>query len=167
MIEVVISLGIFVFAIMGIFALLPIGLESNRVSTDEARAADLLTLLEADLRNTSPALSAGKSQLFGLPLPYKTVSGKTVINTSLTTNALNSTGLNVDDTLVAYTSTNPRPLYQLSVIYTYIPAAGSLAPIRARLIVNWPAINPTTINQLASFGIVTGFVETYVTIPPP
>jgi len=168
LIEVVVSLAIFVFAILGVFSLLPIGIKSNKVSTEEARAADLLTLLEADLRNTSPALAAGKSQYFGLPLPYTTNSaGKTVLNTSLTANTLNSIGLNDDDTVAAYSSTNPRPLYQLSVIYTYLPTAGSLAPIRARLIVNWPAINPANVNQLTSSSNVVGFVETYVTIPAP
>lgn len=162
----VVALAIFTFAILAVFGLLPIGIKSNKVSTEEARAADLLTLLEADLRNTSPALASGTSRFFGLPLPYKIVSGTVGFNTTLSVNTLNTTGLKEDDTVVSV-GTNPPPRYQLSVVYTHLPSAGGLDPIRARLMVSWPAVTATNASQLTSASNVAGYVETYATFPAP
>lgn len=171
LIEVVLALGIVAFAMLTVIAFLPIGIKSNQISTDETRAANILTLLEADLRTPS---TTGTSQFFGgIKPPYSmdAATGQSTWNGSLPSiNSLskdNSTGIQEDGTLLSYTSINPRPRYQVSVIYTYIPSTGSLAPIRARLIVNWPAMNTTDITKLTSPTAVAGFVETYVAFPAP
>ena len=171
MVEIVLALGIVAFALLALMALLPVGIKSNQISTEETQAACILTTLEADLRNTHPAANNGLSQLLGLTLPYQTnASNQISVNTALALNkvsSLYSVGVNDDGTPVAYTSTAPRPRYQASVIYTQAPAANSLTPVHARLIVNWPPCTGTTPAQLTSAASVSGFVEAYVTFPQP
>ncbi len=81
LVELVLALSLFTFAIVIIAALLPVGIASNKASSEETQGAVLLTTLEADLRNSWPGANSGKSQIFGLTLPYKIASGgKTVLN---------------------------------------------------------------------------------------
>ncbi len=171
MVEIVLALGIVAFALLTLIALLPAGMKSNQNSTEETQAISLLTTLEADLRNTHPAANNGLSQLFGLALPYQIGSNnRLTVNTTLETNrvsSLYSVGVKDDGTTIDYTSTNLRLRYQASIIYTQVPAANSLTPIHARLIVNWPPCNATEPSALISPGKVRGFVETYVTFPQP
>lgn len=167
LVEVVLALGIMAFCLVPLLALLPAGMKSNQVSAEEIRAVNLLTVLEADLRNTHPAANQGKSQLFGLALPYVTNASGLALNPALVTNTVssaNSIGLQDDETPTNYAA-SPRPRYQASVIYTSVPASGK-APTEARLIVNWPATNTIFPRDLVS-GNGGGFVETIVTFPAP
>ncbi len=169
LVEVVLALGIMAFCLMALIALLPMGIKSNQISAEEIRAVNLLGLLEADLRNTHPSANSGKSRLFGLALPYSTnADGSTACNLSLPTNSVSastSTGLQDNEMPISYTA-NPRPRYQASVIYSSLPAAGSLAPFQARLVINWPATNTTSPRELTT-GLGGGFVEASVTFPAP
>lgn len=169
LIEVVLALGIMSFALLSVMALLPIGIKSNKISTEETFAVNLLTTLEEDLRGTHPLANSGNSQIFNLKMPYVLTAGRPVFNTSLAANTLAS-GYTIGMTDTGVTSSisaTVRPRYQVSVIYTKIPAAGSLASAEARLIVNWPALSTTTVSQLTSLSNVEGYVETYVAFPAP
>lgn len=172
MVEIVLALGIVAFALLALIALLPTGIKSNQISTEETQAASILTMMEADLRNTHPSANYGKSQLFGLTLPYSMdANNRTVLCTTLATNTISSlysVGVLNDGSSVAYTSVTPRPRYQASVIYTQVSTgANSLTPVHARLIVNWPPVNATQPAQLTSLSSVRGFVEAYVTFSQP
>lgn len=173
LVEVAMALGVVSFALLSLVALLPVGIKTNQISAEETRAAYLLSTLEADLRNTHPLAKAnGTSRLFSLTLPYRMDANGTrvVQNTAVLLNTLSasySTGLNEDATTLSYASTSPRPRYQATVLYTQVPTAGSGAPIHARLIVNWPAVNTTDITKLTSLKTVLGYVEIYVTFPAP
>jgi len=169
MIEVAIALGVISFALLSVVALLPQGINSNRVSGEETRAVCILSAMEADLRNTHPAASNGVSRLFGFQLPYGTnASGGYVINPSLTpTTSLGAgftTGLNDSELPVPLT---PRPRYQASVLYTEIPPAGSTSSVKARLVVNWPPVSETTIAAVTDTAKTSGVVETIVSFPTP
>lgn len=170
LVEVAISLGIASFALLSIVALLPIGVRTNQISTEETRASFILTAVEADLRNTHPSLNGGKSRCYGLMLPYTlNAAGRLTLNRLVPLNTLSTDttiGLGENEMPLALT-TVPRPRYQVSVIYTQVPAAGGLAPIEARLIVNWPAVNTTAVAKLSSLTNVNGYVEAYVTFPAP
>lgn len=171
LVEVVMALGIVSFALVSLVMLLPIGVKTNKISSEETRASLILTSLEADLRNTHPEANGGKSLLYGLPLPYVVSNSQLILNTTLTPNSLsplNSIGLTDYAQTVAISSLPPAR-YQASVIYTKISTANSTssAPIQARLIVNWPAINTTSVSRLTTEPSVAGFVETYVTFPAP
>ena len=172
LVEMALALGIATFALVSLLALLPVGIKTNQVSTEETRAVFLLSALEADLRNTHPqATGNGTSQLFGLVLPYKmdALGARTAANTAVPMGLVSpacSVGLNDDEKPVPY-SGSPRPRYQATVLYTKVPAAGSSAPIQARLIVNWPAVPDANPAKLTSLKSVAGYVEAYVTFPAP
>lgn len=164
LVEVTIALGIVVIAILSVIGLLSVGIRSNRISVEETRASTLLTLLETDLRNTRAG--SGTSSLYGLPLPYATnASGQVIFNPALVDGSFFSIGLTDAETATTVAA-SPRPRYQASVVYTRIPAADSLLPLEARLIVNWPATNTSNPSGLTGAG-VSGWVDGLVTFPAP
>ena len=69
LVEIALALGVIAFALLSVVALLSTGVKSNEISVEETRATAILTLLEADLRNTSPAYNS-TSAIYHLPLPY-------------------------------------------------------------------------------------------------
>jgi len=170
LVEVVIALAVFAFALLSILALLPMGLKSNRASTEEVRATCILTALEADLRNTHPLENNGKSKYFGLALPYTIdASGRVTLNHTLSTNTLSadtSVGLDENEQPAGVPLPPTLPL-QVSVLYTRVPANGSQGPIEARFIVSWPWRNTTDPVALTAPGNTGGFVESYVSFPAP
>jgi type II secretory pathway pseudopilin PulG len=162
LVEVTIALGIAVFAILSVVGLLSVGILSNRISIEETRASTLLTILEADLRNTLPG--TGLSGLYGLPMPYATNAGGEVVrNPALMAGTLGSTGVDGSGQPVPL-SASPPSAFQASVVYVRIPPTGSLLPTEARLIVNWPGTNSTNVEAL---GRTTGMVEALVSFPAP
>jgi len=162
--EIVLAIGLVALVLVSLLGLLPLGSKLNQASAEETRALNILTCLEADLRNARSANSR-----FGLPLPYVVdAAGKTTFNPllfspPLSTGALSTKGLQEDETPVTGTSVSGH--YQVSVIYTTIPAPGSLLPVEARLIVNWPPLNTTAVQDLVSKSL--GHVESFVTFPAP
>jgi hypothetical protein len=171
LVEVALALGIMAFALLSILALLPIGVKSNQISAEEARAVNLLGLLEADLRNTHPSANAGKSLLFGLSLPYGVSSSgdyqwAVTAKTSSLQSGINTAGLDEGERVVPLTGTE-RARYQASVIYTVVPAPGSLEVLQARLVVNWPSVPNPSMADLTDPSKVRGWVETLVNFPSP
>jgi uncharacterized protein (TIGR02598 family) len=166
MVEVALALGVVAFALLSLLALLPLGVKSNQISAEETRAAFILTQLETDLRDTHPLLADGRSAQFKLPLPYQAdADGNWSANASLLDKKLYTTGLDEAELPVALSS-SPRPRYQVSVIYT-LPAAGSSRPVKARLVVNWPAVNTSQAAALADPAQVSGYVEAFASFPMP
>ena len=164
LVEVSLAIGIAVIALLSVVGLLSVGIRNNRISVEETRASFLLTLVEADLRNTMPG--SGVSGLFGLPLPYATnTAGGVIVNPSLEQGKVYTTGL-TDAEIPASVSSSPRPRYQASVIFTRLPAQDSLLPIAARLVVNWPAVVATNAAALTG-SAVSGSVEGLVTFSAP
>ncbi|MFA7344203.1 MAG: hypothetical protein WC003_07875 [Terrimicrobiaceae bacterium] len=167
LVEIVLAIGIIGFALVTIMALLPVGAGSNQDSAEATRAAGILTLLEADLRNTHPFSNNGKSRLFGLPLPYAVVAGNVALNSSLPTNVAETAGLDDAENPVPSPVTGLTP-YQASVIYTQVPTnASGPAPILARLVVGWPARSGATVTDLTDASKIRGYVETCTSFPAP
>ncbi|HEY8966004.1 MAG TPA: hypothetical protein VIM58_06150 [Candidatus Methylacidiphilales bacterium] len=143
-------------------------MKTNQATSEETRAADLLTAVEADLRNS--AESGGRSRLFGLASPYvRDASGRLVFNTSLPGSSSlvegqTTVGLKGDETVAPLRS---LPRFQIAVFYVQVPAAGSLQPIQARLVADWPCRNATDAKSFAGIPKAGGRVETYVTFPAP
>lgn len=167
MVEVALALGIFAFALLAILALLPLGIKSNFISAEESRAICILSAVEADLRNSDPA--GARSQIFGFLLPYSTnAAGRIQFNNAVAspTAALGdgvTTGLDDGERPVPVAG---RPRFQASVIYTSVPG-GSLLPLQARLVVNWPAVADTALSAVTESATVSGCVETLVSFPAP
>ena len=62
-VEVTLALGVAAFCLLAIFGLLPVGLSANQATVQQTEAANLATLVEADLRST-PA-GSGTSASYG------------------------------------------------------------------------------------------------------
>lgn len=171
LVEVVLALGIVVFVLLTLLALLPMGVQTNRVSAEETRAACLLTLLESDLRNSHPLAGGGRSLRFGLTLPYvyDAASGRVTVNPNLALDTVSSdysVGLDGDEKILA-AGAAARPVYQATVLYTRMPDRAAGAPVEARLVVNWPGLATADPRALTATGKVSGFVESYVSFPAP
>ena len=164
LVEVAIALGILGFVIVSVVGLLSAGLKSNQVSLEETRGALMLTMLEADLRNTHPALSNNVSAIFHLPLPYTTNTDGYIFNTNKAGDFY-TTG--VDDSEQPTGLGGKRPRYQVSITYLEVPPTNSVRPITARLVVNWPGINATNSTDVLSSANVRGAVESIVSFPAP
>ncbi len=168
LIEVVVALGLAAFALLSLMVLLPVGMKTNQASSEETQAADLLTAVEADLRNS--ATTSGRSHLFGLVGPYMlSSSGRLVLNpaakaASTLAEGQTTIGVKGDETVVALAG---LPHFQASVVYIQAPSSGSLLPIQARLIINWPGRNLNNPKFLADPSKVSGHVEAYVTFSAP
>jgi type II secretory pathway pseudopilin PulG len=164
LVEVAIALGILGFVIVTVVGLLSVGLKSNQVSLEETRAALMLTLLEADLRNTHPGLNGNVSALFQLPLPY-------ITNTEGYGFAAHQAGdfytTGVSDSEQPTNLTGPRPRFQASITYLEVPPANSVKPIIARLVVNWPGTNTSNASDVLNSAGVRGAVESIVSFPAP
>ncbi len=173
LVEVALALGVIGFALLAIIGLLGSGVDSNRISIEETRAAAILTMLDADLRNTNPI--AGKSAIYGLIPPYANASATTARAFNPAAGSagagqpplLSTTGLS-DAELPVNFSSNPVTRYQCSVVYYTAPTTGQVTPLRARLVVSWPGLatnaNAADVTNRAK---VKGYVETNVSFPAP
>jgi len=73
LIEVVIAMGIVTFGLVTVFALLPVGLQLVRESTDESIATGILTMIVSDVRaEITPATVTPR---FQIPLAGGTTAG--------------------------------------------------------------------------------------------
>ena len=74
LVEVTLALGIAAFCLIAVFGLMPVGVQTNRNSTSQTAAANIISAVVADLR-TMPKTSgtwAGVSVQFGIPLQPST-----------------------------------------------------------------------------------------------
>ena len=120
MVEVTLALGIAAFSLVTIFALLPIGLNTNRNAGEQVASSKLLAGISADLRGTPSA--ATSSPLFGIAIPASTAS-------STTTLFFNSSG--------QHTSALANDSRYRAVI-TFSPNSSSAASF-ATIRLTWPA----------------------------
>lgn len=168
LVEVSLALSIIALAMVTLFALLPMALRSNQISTQESRAAFLLTMIEMDMRNSTTLGNQSESPLYGissLHLPYSSkVSLRQVdINPALDTSSTYTYFLNENEECGQSLTDVPRPTYRLTIRYTNVPPPSSLTPALARLTLTWPAnVDPDENPQR-----VQGRVDTVVSFPVP
>jgi type II secretory pathway pseudopilin PulG len=164
LVEVALALGVIAFVLIGVTGLLVAGVNSNKTSVEEIRATHILTLVESDLLNSIPGAD-GLSLLFSLPSPYAPDSTGTrlISRQSLVPGKLYTVQLGENERPVSAAETGR---FRVSVIFTHIPPAESLAPVEARLIVNWPPLqNPTEATIIDR--TQASYVETRVAFPIP
>ena len=66
--EVTIALGVAAICLIGIFGLLPIGLQTDQNATEQSRALGISSVVIADLRAT-PGSGSGTSPQLGISIP--------------------------------------------------------------------------------------------------
>jgi uncharacterized protein (TIGR02598 family) len=173
LVEVVVAIGIVAFAILALVALLPIGLHAVRNSTEEIQAANLISVISSDLKDTSPTNET--SAYFQLdPIPWKrdvaaTVAGANpsiVVGQNYTFYFKDGQGLtSAGDARYRVTLRYTRVPGKASIVGD-TPLAGGSSVIEALVMVSWPAlVDPF---PGASGGpTAQGHVEAYLTFSRP
>lgn len=125
LVEVTLALGIAAFCLIGLFGLLPLGVQTNQNSSSQTAAASVLSSVVADLRatpKTNPA-SPQYEIIFGAAkILYFDGEGRAVVPANA----------------------NAVPRYRVTLTFPPGPA-GSFAPTFVSLKVSWPAsVDPAT-----------------------
>jgi uncharacterized protein (TIGR02598 family) len=117
LIEVTLALGVAAVCLIAVSGLLPVGVQTNKRTTSQTAATNIIAAVVADLRATpkTPGTWTGTSSQFGIPLGI-------------------STQLYVDSAGQFTTSLDANSRYQVNVTF---PSTGNLT--YADLKVTWPA----------------------------
>jgi len=145
LIEVVLALGISVFALVTILALLPAGLGANQASIQQTAAVNLATAIVADLRQTpsAPAVAASGGSLTAISPTYKINFATSPFNFYLDDSGSN-TGT------APFTTLTPTSHYKVAVTLTQ-PPTGARTATYGSVIVSWPAASPNALNAVSAF----------------
>ena len=143
LVEVTLALGVALFCLITVFALLPTGVNSNKASLEQTAATSVLRAITADLRATPNPLpyQAQTSAQFGISIPAAGEPPAPVPPLPIYIGENEQSGTSLASV------TNPR--YLLSVWMTPPTAAGSRQATLARLLLTWPSAATTT-NALGS-----------------
>jgi uncharacterized protein (TIGR02598 family) len=141
LVEVTLALGVAAFCLIGVFGLVPVGVQTNRNATSQTAATNILASVVSDIRASPPGQ--------GLSAKYRINRSKGSFTT-----------LYFDGQGQATTSNVANSRYRLYVKITSNVSAGVVYPTYAWLKVSWPAavdtIN-TTITPNGSVETVTAF----------
>jgi uncharacterized protein (TIGR02598 family) len=138
LVEVTLALGIAAFCLVGLFGLLPLGMQTNQSSISQTAAASVLSSVVADLRATPKTTPAS--------LQYEITFG--------TAKTLYFDGAG---RVVAPAAPNAIPRYRVTITFPPSPA-GSFAPTFVTLKASWPAlVDPETATP-------AGSVETFTAL---
>jgi len=130
LVEVVLAIGVFSFALLTIFALVPVGLNTNKDSVQQTESAHLISLIEADIRAT-PKLSS-TSSIFGVTLSTNASSMNVFLNedgSSVSASAAQTAKYRVTLTFPGSSGRNATPLH---ILVTW-PAAVTASNAPGRL----------------------------------
>jgi hypothetical protein len=133
LIEVALALGVAAFALVAIFGLLPIGLNSNHASTEQTAAATLAAGLVADLRATPVAIPpvVKNSPRYQFPLP---VSGSAQHTLFLREDGSAAGALDANADLAQ------EPRYRATLFITAPEVVSQKAATVVRVLITWPAV---------------------------
>jgi uncharacterized protein (TIGR02598 family) len=139
LVEVALALAVAVFCLVTLMALLPVGLNSGRITTGETAANGILNEVVADLRATTPTSPIGgtaTSQQFGISIPATGTTASTTLY--FTQQGVSSTTITTDSRFrltVTFPATNGGKAATIGIAKVTWPA---------------PAANPS--------GVVENFV---------
>jgi uncharacterized protein (TIGR02598 family) len=140
LVEVVLALGVVSFALLGMVALLPIGIQSTKDSLEETNAINILSGLIADRKATT---FANNSVRYSLPA---LTNGMAFTSNTFGVTPANTNSANFNQSIY-------RVTYQIT------PPTAGLDPFQVYFKVSWPAIAAST--------NASGFVEAAVSFPQP
>ena len=141
LVEVTLALGVAAFALIAVYGLLPIGLNSNRTAIEQTAATNIATSIVADLRATFPTSTT--SPRLGMSIPAAGSSPSTV------TYYLDENG----GPFPAPSAVTPNSRYRATISWI-APATGTRTATLATIALGWPA--PASTANAA--GSVTVFV---------
>jgi uncharacterized protein (TIGR02598 family) len=120
--EVTVALSVAAFALIAIFGLLPVGLDTTQTAIGQTAANGIISAVIADLKATRPG--AEMSDRFGISLPTDSTDPS---NTEL---FFDAEGMSARDL-------QPDSRFRLEI--KFLPAEHKRAPVQALLQITWPA----------------------------
>jgi uncharacterized protein (TIGR02598 family) len=140
LVEVTLALGIAVFCILPIIALLPIGIQWTQATARETAAANLATAVSSDLQATPAGTST--SPYFGFTLSGPSTNNYLISEAGQKVTAISSS----------------QPTYLVTVVFS--PPSKTINAATARILITWPAISGQA-NQAA---IPSNYAGSYDTV---
>ena len=139
LVEVTLALGVAGFALVAIFGLLPIGLNSNQASFQQTAAANLATEILADLRLVPSAAAIARAAASTPSVTLSSKSPKYQVDAAVTGN----TSIYLDDSGTPQTMAQAR--YKAAVSLTQPIAAQQRTATSGSIVISWPpaATNPS------------------------
>jgi hypothetical protein len=126
LVEATLALGICAFCLLAIFSLLPVGIKSSKTAMEQTAAVGLLSMVAADLRETSRQDNI--STFFQIPMPESPVT----VSPSPTVRFFRETG-------ECFTDLQADSRYRLTVTFLRngsYPEVATMADVQ----VTWPAM---------------------------
>jgi len=137
LVEVVLAMGIFTFALVTVLALLSVALSRNKESSDQIQAANIASLLVAT-RRAAPTNNGSYFSAFALPhLDQSMVTNTTVVGLDGTTST--STGTTYNLYYIAGTNGATGPNMASVYLLLWWPLSGKM-----------PTNNPSTYYELST-----------------
>ena len=147
LVEVALALGIAGFCLVGVVALLPIGLNTTQAAFSQGTAADIITHVLADLRAIPASVPPGgttNSAEYSIPIPASAASGSSTTQTLYFGNSLQQ---------FSFAPQSGASRYRLTV--TFLPSTGDRTATFVTLQVTWPA----TLDPASSAAALGGRVQ--------
>lgn len=144
--EVTVALGIISFAIVALFALIPMGLSSYQASQNETRAAALMRAMESDLRY---AVAGESSPIFGINVVPADIAGGAPLPSEALSVSLGESG----------PAGTGEPRFQARIRY-HLPQDPDRDVIGAHFYIWWPG-------QQSDPTLAVGTLEGYATFLNP
>jgi uncharacterized protein (TIGR02598 family) len=149
LVELTIAIGVAGFALIAVFGVMPVGVQTNRNATSQTAATNIMAAVVSDLRATPNGLTT--SAQFAINIPANAVSPADPPPCSGTQTLY----FNGEGQAATVIGANSR--YRLIVTFVRNPT-GATAPTYARLKVSWPAaVDPCTITPSGSVEMFTAF----------
>ena len=143
LVEVVLALGVVVFCLLILIALIPLGLNANRLSREQIIAFDFCGNIESDLRATNATNST--SPLYQISIPG---AGASLTNTLYDTYA-GTAATNMFGTAPVTTSQ-----YRFTITLTGPTTSHPNDPVLANILASWPPqINPLTAQPIGKVNL--------------
>jgi uncharacterized protein (TIGR02598 family) len=147
LVEVTLAIGIAAFCLLAVFALLPVGLDSNRESHRHTAAAALATDVVADLRATALSQTAGAvttSPVYKIPVPSASLGFILYLNED-------------GSSVVNPTDNDGGPVYRTTVTVTNPQTTTPRQATTAAINITWAAsTNPGQQSPAGSYQTVVG-----------
>ena len=136
LVEVTVALGLAAFCLIGLFGLLPLGVQTNQSSISQTAAASVLSSVVADFRatpKTSPTSLQYEITFGAAKILYVDGEGRVVVSANA----------------------NAAPRYRVTIAFPQSPD-GAFAPTFVSLKVSWPAlVDPATATPAGSMETFT------------
>jgi len=129
LIEVVISMGILSFCMVLLLGLLPVGIKTNELTSEETKALNLMTAIVSDLKYTP--VGESQSSIFKLPAPP--------FAPDVTRAETNSVYFNEGWKPHIGTSPQPDSRFHVSWWYHRLPSPETGEPVEGIIRISWPA----------------------------